>query len=310
MEKLVRSPANMRDWERSLAYQEILGFIAAVGSSVRGKPLEPGPDSYAVSERCGRLNSLLAKLDGWIDEIPPVEQPARFGNRAFKTWFQRLEAEAPALLADCLADGLSQDRPEQRRAELVCYFVESFGNATRIDYGTGHELAFVAFLCCLFKAGFLVTADCAAIGLSVFARYLALVRRLQVTYRMEPAGSHGVWCLDDFQFVPFIWGSAQLIGNQKVLPSDIPYRSKAELLAKDNLFFSCIDYIFQVKSGPFEEHSSTLHGISGVYSWDKVNSGLVKMYKAEILAKFPIIQHFYFGELLPLKPASEFQRPV
>lgn len=309
MDKLVKSPANMRDWERSLAYQELLGFITAVSSSVHGKALEPGADSYAVSERCQRLNSLLARLNAWIDDIPPVEQPARFGNKAFKTWFQRLEAEAPAMISECLSGGLGhgQDKTEP---ELLRYFIESFGNPTRIDYGTGHELAFVAFLCCLFKTGFLVTSDCCAVALSVFANYLALVRRLQVTYRMEPAGSHGVWCLDDFQFVPFIWGSAQLVGSQKVQPSDIPYKSKAETLAKDNLFFGCLDYIFKVKSGPFEEHSSTLHGISGVASWDKVNSGLVKMYRAEILAKFPIIQHFYFGQLLPLKPASEFQRPV
>jgi len=39
------------------------------------------------------------------------------------------------------------------------------------------------------------------------------VRRLQTVYRMEPAGSQGVWALDDHQFLPFIWGSSQLIGT-------------------------------------------------------------------------------------------------
>jgi serine/threonine-protein phosphatase 2A activator len=30
----------------------------------------------------------------------------------------------------------------------------SFGSAQRLDYGTGHELSFVAFVACLWKLGF------------------------------------------------------------------------------------------------------------------------------------------------------------
>ena len=38
--------------------------------------------------------------------------------------------------------------------------------------------------------------------------------------------------------------------------------------------------------------------ISVVSIWDKVDKGLVKMYEDEVLKKFVVMQHFYFGSIL------------
>lgn len=65
------------------------------------------------------------------------------------------------------------------------------------------------------------------------------------------------------------------------------------------LFLSSILHITALKSGPFAEHSPMLHNIaSTVPNWSKVNSGLLKMYNEEVLKKVPVVQHFWFGDIL------------
>lgn len=141
------------------------------------------------------------------------------------------------------------------------------------------------------------------------------MRKLILTYTLEPAGSHGVWGLDDHSFLPYIFGSAQLgpaispadhtapipvEGSIRSAPSPALVADKAAVAGyKDsNMYFSAIQFINDVKTGPFWEHSPVLYDISGIKDgWGKINKGMLKMYAAEVLGKFPVVQHFPFGSM-------------
>lgn len=296
------SPTDLTKWEKSQAYSDYLGFIFTLNDSVKGKSMRE--DCY-MSEASTKLLAMLDTMNSWIDKIPPIDQPQRFGNKAFRTWCSKLEESA-----DSLIQPLLPEKFKGAATELVAYLKDGFGNKTRIDYGTGHEASFAAFLCCLFKLRVLDQRDCVAIVFKVFQRYLELMRRLQLGYRMEPAGSQGVWGLDDFQFLPFIWGSSQLTGHSRLEPQNLTCEKTVEENHLDYMFLGCIRFINQMKTGPFAEHSNTLWGISSVRTWEKVNSGLIKMYKAEVLSKFPVMQHFVFGTLMSIQKADKFKKPL
>ncbi|XP_057183580.1 serine/threonine-protein phosphatase 2A activator isoform X1 [Triplophysa rosa] len=287
---------DMGKWKRSQAYADYMGFILTLNEGVKRKKLTC---EYQVSETVEKLLNMLGTLDRWIDETPPVDQPSRFGNKAYRTWYAKLDQEAESLVTAVLPSDRQDAAPE-----IAVYLKESVGNSTRIDYGTGHEAAFAAFLCCLCKVAALHPDDQLAIVFKVFDKYLCVMRKLQKTYRMEPAGSQGVWGLDDFQFLPFIWGSSQLIDHPTLEPRHFVDEKVVNEYHQDNMFLDCIKFINEMKTGPFAEHSNQLWNISDVPSWSKVNQGLIRMYKAECLEKFPVIQHFKFGSLLSIQPVK------
>lgn len=118
---------------------------------VLDQPLEPSPNIQ-------KLQRLLETLSSFIQQAPPDTGPRRFGNVAFRNWFQIAEKDASRLLKNFLdeASVTSAVSPAQQDAlcdELKSYLLGGFGSAPRLDYGTGHELSFLAFLGCLWKLG-------------------------------------------------------------------------------------------------------------------------------------------------------------
>lgn len=297
-QKEVKSAMEMARWEKSETFYDLLGFINSACMCIQGKS---NSHKSQVSPVVQKLFAMLEEIEKLAIETPPVDQPQRFGNTAFRTWYQKLKENAAPLMKEVLSEDLHDALPE-----LLPYLLDSFGNPTRIDYGTGHELSFIFFLMALFKIGALSKSDELVVIIKIFNKYLNFVRKLQVTYRMEPAGSHGVWSLDDYQFVPFIWGSAQLIGTP-IEPVKFVEQETIDEHRKEFMFIGCIDYIQQVKTGHIAEHSNQLWSISAVPSWSKICTGLIKMYQKEVLTKYPVIQHVLFGSiftLIPVKPGT------
>ncbi|KAL2019899.1 hypothetical protein VTK56DRAFT_9074 [Thermocarpiscus australiensis] len=288
----------------------------------RSFPLDaPRADPAPVT----RLREMLGRAEALIDEAPPEEGPRRFGNASFRRWYELLEERAEGWLGEYLSEelllwGEEEDGGTGPVEEVKAYFLGAFGSPQRLDYGTGHELSFLAFLGCLWKLGvFAGHGESKGDGeversvvLGVFEPYLHVVRRLILTYNLEPAGSHGVWGLDDHSFLPYIFGSAQLthpITDTEPMPlegsapgaprpSDVVKPASVDLHRGSNMYFSAIGFINDVKKGPFWEHSPILFDISGIKDgWGKINKGMIKMFNAEVLSKFPVVQHFPFGSL-------------
>ncbi|KKY14176.1 putative serine threonine-protein phosphatase 2a activator 1 [Diplodia seriata] len=225
----------------STGYADIMTWLLQLNAAMFPKRTASSYEAWQLnseavefSEPVLRLKALMEKLEAIMDEAPPDPGPRRFGNISFRKWYEIVESRLPKLLDDAISsDILSRQKPQgnaaSAKAELQAYLVGSFGSVQRLDYGTGHELSFLAFLGGIWKLGGFAKRDPGD------------EERGIVLGVIEP-------------------------------PGDVAKKNAVERERSVNMYFSAIGFIYDVKKGPFWEHSPILFDISGVRAgWAKIN---------------------------------------
>ena len=311
---------------KSPAYKSILTYIELLCERIQGTGNKVLNKKYTLQNKIFRDCSIfLEKLEKLCDETDlnanKGSATLRFGHIAFRDWFDSMKT----LCREFVNQELAIHFDEHYRDELFTYLSESFGNRMRIDYGTGHELNFIIFTMGLLNL-VKTSPDDSDLGtpskstqavavtperlklfvmqngvevLSLFAhKYLRLCRKIQTKFRLEPAGSRGVYNMDDFQFLPFLFGAAQLVGIKYITTGDFYLSDQVDMFKSDFIFFDAVDFILNNKRGPFNEHSYTLWCFTSLGSWDNIYRRIRMKFTEDILGPFPIVQHFLFGRYI------------
>ena len=295
-EKLINNQDKHKKFTTSETYNNLISSIRSYQSIIEGKK-NVLTEKDLTEGNLTALYDFLCKAEILTEEYPALNKDKqRFGYSEFRNWYDGIEKLFDSDLAPLLNKEL-----KNLSVEIKPYILECFGNSKRIDYGTGHELNFFCVLIILTTVGWLTEDSMQKQIQIIFKKYIKVCKHVQKVYNLEPAGSKGVYGLDDFFFLVFAFGAAELLGNTNILPIEIQKDlDSINTLGEEWMFFEACYYNLNSKSGNISLHSPILFQISNVPSWDKIEKGLIKMYEDEVMKKYVVTQHFYFGSILRL----------
>lgn len=172
--KRINEGVDVESFLVSRAYHDIGVFIMQLNRAMCPRKI-PGPgrresartwtlDTLSekdLPESVKGVREMLKRAGEMVEEAPPDTGPRRFGNVSFRRWWEILEARIDGLMDECIAKEVLEFPAKREgegeevgaKEEVKAYLLGSFGSEQRLDYGTGHELSFLAFLGCLWKLG-------------------------------------------------------------------------------------------------------------------------------------------------------------
>ena len=159
----------------SKGYADIMTFIFQLNAAMmprKSRGADQKPDTVrawtlqnadpSCDDVVKKLAALIDSLEQLIEEAPPDKGPRRFGNISFRRWHELVAERISDIMHSYLPPKIVGSRSTSdvtAREELEVYLLGSFGSSQRLDYGSGHELSFLAFLGCLWKLGAFSASD-------------------------------------------------------------------------------------------------------------------------------------------------------
>ncbi|XP_017050709.1 serine/threonine-protein phosphatase 2A activator [Drosophila ficusphila] len=300
--KEVRSLEDLDRWVRSQAYHDTIAYINNTSKAIQG---HRSTHSFPVTEQMRRLCEIFDGLEHLLAEHTPklegsaVTVPAaEVKSRSYRAWMQHMFQHVFSKLDQAVRAKCKHIN------ELGQYLRRSFGNATSLDFGPANELMFLFFLCGLFRAGILMATDTVAAALMLFARYIHLVRRLVTTYAL-PIARDPKCSIDDYYFLPYLWGAAQLSVEAPFTPMQCEQGKLIECHRQDYMIVDLIDHLQKSRGGPLSQVAFQLWSILSIPTWPQVYRGLERNYVDHVLSSFKTVEHAIFCELMSFDAVSQ-----
>ncbi|KAH8374135.1 hypothetical protein KR200_008179, partial [Drosophila serrata] len=304
-EKHIRGDSDLIDWVRSQAYFDLTTYISNTSLAVQGYRLT---GSFPVSEEMKRLCNMFDMLERPLNKQTDTSAAStpEVKNVSYRSWLKKMFH----IVLEQLAGTISSQKCNHIY-ELGEYLRRAFGNPTTLDYGPGNELMFLFFLCGLFRAKILKGSDTVAAALMLSYRYIHLMRRLIAIYEL-PKVSNPRSVIEDYFFVPYLWGVAQLCIKAPFSPKQCDRTKEIESYRHDYMLVNLIENLPD-KSGPLSYHAFQLWCLLSVPTWPEVYRGLERCYLNHILSSFHTVEIAIFWELMSFDPISVLgllHRPV
>ncbi|OIR57982.1 MAG: serine/threonine-protein phosphatase 2A activator [Amphiamblys sp. WSBS2006] len=270
-------------WFGSDVARKVEEAVRRCGASIEGRSKEEciegfsAEDAAFYKETLGVLEAL--EVEGFEDA---GENTGRYGNPSFRVFHRGVMERVDARL----------DKEELRK-----YVWYSLGDPKRLDYGSGHELCFFLFLV---AKSFLDSGRVLFLPVFVlFCGYIGIAQRVQTKFRLEPAGSKGVWGFDDYQFLSFYFGASQMVGRDEFSPPRMCFdQTMVEQHKGQFLYMASVSFVLSNKGPDFRRHSPCLFQETKNPDWSIVRENIFQLFLEGVLAKHQAIHHIEFGGIV------------